>query len=234
MRLIWLPLFAALLAPAASAAAEQTVPRATVVEAVRAQLRERSAGLTGELELSVLGRDEPLQLPAGQHALQVGTVAGRWPRARVAVPVQHLVDGRRVRTQTVWVAVRWWREADVYADNLPAGAPSAAILHRRERVDLARADGQVVDAAALPAGQRLRRPVRAGQPLRAGDFEPMPDVIAGAELQVHVMRGAVRLNTAGRALADGSVGDVIPVALGSGRQPVDSTILSSQAVRVED
>jgi flagella basal body P-ring formation protein FlgA len=68
----------------------------------------------------------------------------------------------------------------------------------------------------------------------AGHFEPMPDVLAGAVLEVQVVRGAVHLNTSGRALADGFVGDVIPVALDAGRKPVNSTILSSLAVRVED
>lgn len=227
-------LMVALLAPASPPPARQTVPHAQIADAVRAHLSAMSAGLPGEVQLTVLGRDQALQLPAGRHELRLGEVAGRWPRSRVAVPVQHFVDGRQVRSQTVWVAVNWWRELDSYDANLPAGTPVAGIAHRKTRVDLARADGEPVDAAALPPAHRLRQPVRAGEPLLAEHFEPMPDVLAGAVLEVQVVRGAVHLNTSGRALADGFVGDVIPVALDAGRKPVNSTILSSLAVRVED
>jgi flagella basal body P-ring formation protein FlgA len=228
----FLPMLLLCSAPVAPAA-EQAVPFSAVAEAVRAQLQSRSSGLPGTLELKVLGRDDSLRLPAGRHEIQVGAVAGAWPRARVAVPVRHLVDARPVRSQTVWVAVRWWNQAEVYADAFPAGTPVAALKHRQERVDLAPFGPAFADASP-PAGQRLRRPVRAGQPLSAADFEPMPDVLAGTELQVEVVRGAVRLSTSGRALAEGSVGDHIPVALDARRQPVISTILSPQAVRVED
>jgi hypothetical protein len=227
-------LLAALLAPESPVPARQSVPHAQVAAAVRTHLQAMSAGLPGEIELEVLGRAQPLALPAGRHALELGQVAGRWPRPRVAVAVKHLVDGRPVRSQTVWVAVNWWRELDTYDANLPAGTPVAGIAHRKARVDFARADGEPAAAAALPPAHRLRQPVRAGEPMLAGHFEPMPDVLAGAVLEVQVVRGAVHLNTSGRALADGFVGDVIPVALDAGRKPVNSTILSSLAVRVED
>lgn len=227
-----LPLLIGLLA-APPVPGGQSVPRAVVNDAVRTQLLSQSATLPGTLELSVLGRDNALSLPAGRHEIQTDPVAGRWPRPRVAVPVRHLVDGRAVRSQTVWVAVHWYAEADVYAENQIAGTPVAKLRHRRERVDLA-PHGLPLPAAEMPQAQRLRRAVRAGQPMVASDFEPMPDVLAGAELQVEVVRGAVRLSVAGRALAEGSVGDVIPVALDASQQPVDSLILSSQAVRVEN
>jgi flagella basal body P-ring formation protein FlgA len=234
MSLASLLMAVALLASGSPVPERASVPHAEVAAAVRAQLEARSAGLPGEIALSVMGRDEAIALPAGRHELRVGDIAGRWPRSRVAVPVQHFVDGKRVRSQTVWVAVNWWRDVDVYDRDLAAGTPTDGIVHRRERVDLARSEGEVLDAATLPAGHRLRRPVRAGRPLLAADFERLPDVLAGAELQVQVQRGAVRLDTTGRALADGFIGDVIPVGLDAQRQPVKSTILSSLAVRVED
>lgn len=214
-------------------AAEQAVPFSAVADAVRARLQSQSAGLPGTLELDVLGRDEPLRLPAGRHEMRVGAVAGPWPRARVAVPVRHFVDAAPVRSQTVWVAVRWWADAEVYDRAFPAGTPVAALNHHSKRVDLA-PYGPAYAQDSPPEHQRLRRPVRAGKPLTAADFEPMPDVLAGAELQVEVVRGAVRLSTSGRALADGFIGDDILVALAARRQPVVSTILSPKAVRVED
>lgn len=232
MSLLMLPALV-LLSFAPVSSAEQAVPFSAVADAVRAQVQSRSAGLSGVLEVKVLGRDEALHLPAGRHEMQIGEVAGDWPRARAAVPVRHLVDNRPVRSQTVWVAVRWWDEAEVYTGAFAAGTPVAALRHRRQRVDLA-PFGPPFAQASLPEGQRLRRPVRAGQPVSVSDFEPMPDVLVGTELRVEVVRGAVRLSTSGRALAEGSVGEQIPIALGASRQPVLSTILSPQAVRVED
>lgn len=219
--------------PVAWAAQARLVDAEAVSQRVLAHLRETSAGLPGELELAVLGRVDGGRLPPGQHSLRIADLTGRWPRPRVAVNVEHWVDGRKVRTQAVWVAVRWWAEADVHAGNEAAGTPLDGLAFRRDRVDLA-PYGPALDVSTLGADQRLSRPVRAGRPVQAADFEATPDVVAGSELQVEVARGAVRLKTSGRALADGFVGEVIPVALANSRQPVETVILTSQAVRVEE
>ena len=196
-------------------------------------LEAASRGLPGELEFTVIGRAAAMPHPDQGVDLRIGPIAGRWPRPRVAVNVEHWLQDRRVRTQVVWVAVRWWRMADVHVGNAPAGTPADELAFRYDRVDLA-PYGEPVDLAGLPAGQRLRHPVRAGRPLLAADFEASPDVLSGAQLQVEVARGAVRLSTVGRALADGSIGDVIPVSLGEARPPVDSVVVSSKAVRIEE
>lgn len=219
--------------PCAAAGDGQRVPFDAVSTRVIEHLRALSADLPGELELTVLSRGESVAIPEGRHELRIAGTSGRWPRPRVAVSVEHRVDEKAVRNQVVWVAAHWWMQADVHADGAAQGTPTAALRFRRERVDLA-PYGPATEASQLPGGQRLRRPVRAGRPVLASDFEPLPDVLAGAELQVEVARGAVRLSTVGRAMSDGSIGDVIPVSLGKSRPPVDSMILSSKAVRVED
>jgi flagella basal body P-ring formation protein FlgA len=204
-----------------------------IAEAVRQQLLAQATDLPGELELSVLGRPDDTPLAAGEE-LRIGTPAGRWPRARVAVPVQHWADGRRVRSRTVWVAVRWWRDVDVYAGDFAAATAVEALRSERRRVDVAGAAGALQEFAALPPGQRLRRPVREGRPLLAGDFEPVPDIARGATVDVELHSGAISLRTRGRALTDGSIGDTISVALDAGRAPVDTRVISAKAVRIED
>lgn len=225
-----LPLLALLLlAPAVAAATTDATD--VVAEAVRTTLLARSAGLTGDVELTVLGRRAA---PADDVQLRVGDVAGRWPRARVAVPVGHWQDGRLLRTQTVWVAVRWWRTLDVYATDEAAGASMPDVRVTRTRVDIAGIGGEPVAADTLAADLRLAQPVRRGRPLLATDFEPMPAVRRGDDVDVEVVRGAIALRARGRALADGGIGDVVVVAFGEGRAPVNARVLSAKAVRVED
>lgn len=220
-----LPLLCCLLLAPAAVAADP------VADGVREALMSRSELLPGDLELVVLGRPG---VPEEGVQLRVGDVAGRWPRARAAVPVSHWRDGSLLRTQTVWVAVRWWRELDVYAQDHAAGTGATAVRHARVRVDIAGIDGEPIPAGAVDAGQRLARPVRRGRPLVVADFEPMPAVRRGEEVHIEVVRGAIALRTRGRALADGGIGDPVKVALGEGRVPVDARVLSSRAVRLED
>ncbi len=202
-----------------------------VADVVREALMARSAWMSGDLELVVLGRPG---IPQTGVQLRVGDIAGRWPRARVAVPVAHWKDGVLLRTQTVWVAVNWWRELDVYAQDHAAGTGATAVRHARVRFDFAGIDGEPISAGALDADLRLARPVRRGRPLVAADFEPMPAVRRGDEVHIEVVRGAIALRTRGRALADGWIGDPVKVVLGEGRAPVNTRVMSSRAVRLED
>jgi len=206
---------------------------ADVADAVHARLQALSEGLPGELELQVLGNPAAPALPAGNVEVIVGAPAGRWPRARVAVPVEYQMDGRVLRRQTVWVAVRWWREVDAYAKSAPVGESVGKVRTERRRLDLAPVAGT---PAPPPAGDafRLARPVRAGQPVLAGDFEPLPDVVTGARLRVEAENGAVRVSTTGRALADGAVGEVIPVSVDGASAPVLSRIVTPEVARVEE
>lgn len=205
-----------------------------VAQAVRDRLLTLAPDLPGELVIEVLGhRGSGGVLPENGRVV-VGEPAGRWPRARVAVPVELRQDGRIVRRMTLWAAVQWWREVDVYEHNAPAGRAAAEVTTRRQRVDIA----AHADVADLPAGQsgrlRLARPVRAGQPVRAGDFEPVPDVVAGNGVTVEVERGSVRIRVPGRALTDGAVGDRIPVSLDLASQPVLTRVITPEVVRVEE
>lgn len=205
-----------------------------VAQSVRDRLLALAPDLPGELVVEVLGQRSGDGVSSELLEVVVGEPAGRWPRARVAVPVELRRDDRVVRRMTVWAAVQWWREVDVYARNAPAGKAATEIVVRRQRVDIA-AHAQVADLPVEQAGAlRLARPVRAGQPVRSGDFEPIPDVLAGNDVTVEVERGRVRIRVPGRALSDGAVGERIPVSLDVASQPVFTRVITPEIVRVEE
>ena len=68
-------------------------------------------------------------------------------------------------------------------------------------------------AAAIEdvAGKALRRPVAAGEAIRAVWLEAPKLVVRGDTVQVQVQRGGARLELEGRAEASGSAGETIPV-----------------------
>ena len=68
-------------------------------------------------------------------------------------------------------------------------------------------------AAAIDevAGKALRRPVAAGEAIRAVWLEAPKLVVRGDTVQVQVQRGGARLELEGRAEASGSAGETIPV-----------------------
>lgn len=187
----------------------QTVTTARLVKAARAALPAADAGMT--ITTRVLGAPPDTTVGAGVVRLQTHHVLGRWPRARVAVPVVVLVDGRPSRSETVWFAVRALRTAWVYAQDAPAGTEMGELKMHKGTVDVAKADGRVVDALTTLTGDRLKRGVQSGWPVLLSDFEPVPDVDRQSQVVVHVRYGAVRIKTLGRALDAGDVGDVIPV-----------------------
>jgi flagella basal body P-ring formation protein FlgA len=99
----------------------------------------------------------------------------------------------------------------VYAQDAPAGTEMGELKMHKGTVDVAKADGRVVDALTTLTGDRLKRGVQSGWPVLLSDFEPVPDVDRQSQVVVHVRYGAVRIKTLGRALDAGDVGDVIPV-----------------------
>ncbi len=233
--------FAAPLEPAG--APVRTVPAEEIRQVVDAELarRLRDTGSTARI-VSVDGvRDQAL--PAGTLAMDVGNVAGRWPRARVGVPVRLRVDGRVVRTLTVWVAMSDVRRVPTYAQAANAKSTLDAASVVVADVDMTCCDGALVDVRAgadgitgadALAGKRLRRAVRAGQPVMAADFEPMPDVAARQKVTIEVVRGPVRLTTVGVALADAHIGQRVTVRPDAAEQAVVGRVTDKQKVILDE
>jgi len=155
-------------------------------------------------------------LPAGRADVQVGDVAGRWPRTRFAVPVRLQVDGATVKTLSVWVSARDTRTALRYAQNQRAGAFAPAIAVETGEVDVACCAGEPMDALPAARDARLTHAVRKGDPVMSGDFETSPPVAARESVRIETGRGAIRLAMPGTALVDGHIGERITVRTQAG------------------
>jgi flagella basal body P-ring formation protein FlgA len=136
----------------------------------------------------------------------------------------------------------WKRfNATVFVDQWTTVPAAAAPLNRGDalvpdkisfaRVNLAFLKGKPWDGRTF--GLRLVRPVGQGQPLLLQDMEEAPAVAKGARLELVYQGRSVRLSTPVVALADGKIGQSIPVQnVQSGRQ-VLAVVRDAQTVVVQ-
>lgn len=210
-----------------------------LVEEARAVLQARSAGLPGQLEFV-----HAANLPAshvdeeGALRFEAGAVDGAWPRKRVGVPVRIWAGERLVQSRMIWFTVRWWREVSVYGHDAQAGADVSSLAMHVARTDLAgtAAAGPLFGAEVpqFASGLRLRRAVRAGQPVLAGDFEPTPAVASRAQVVLAVRQGPVELKTTAIAQGDGELGELIRVLPSGAEQWVQARVVARNEVAIEN
>lgn len=223
-----------MLMAALSAAQTQRMPAAAIEERARLALVRRLEAAGSRAEVRLL---QPLQeqtLPAGRVELADGDIAGRLPRAEVAVPVRLQVDGRPIRTLTVRFALRDERSVLSYAEAYAARSTGDAVRVQTARVDMTCCAGEPVADAQQLAGLRLKRGVRAGQPVLAGDFEALPDVQAQRPVAIEAAFGQVRLTAPGTALGDGRIGEKVAVRAESSGEIVQARVVAKQKVAVHE
>lgn len=219
---------------ASAQGATLTLPATDIQRDVEAAVtqRLREANSTARV-LGVTGvRDQ--SLPAGRVTLKVGAIAGRWPRARAGVPVRLALDGRAVRTVTAWVELSDLRNVLTYAAPASAKAPMDTLRLATGDVDMLCCEGATVPSVDALAGMRVRRAVRAGEPVLLSDFEPMPDVVERQQIGIEVVRGPVRLSTVGTALADGRIGQVIAVRPDASEHTVKARVTAKHTVTLDE
>ncbi len=214
--------------------ATQIVPAAEIQSAAHERIVRLTPVSMGRLEAIPIGRVDDATVPDGVYTVNAGEITGRWPRARIGIPVQISVSGKKVRSMTVWYAISLLREGWVYTADYEKGRGGSDAMMRAGSIDLARIkSAPIAETKDLPR-MRLSRFVHAGEAVEDSDFESLPDVVSRQPVQVEVLRGAVRLLTQGEALGDGRIGEVIAVALRESGQTVHSRIISQQVVRVEN
>lgn len=213
----------------------QKVGADTIVQTVEAELRARlqAVGRT-QASVKVAGRIDDQALPLGALSTEVGEIAGRWPRARAALPVRLRVDGAIARTLTVWVESRDLRTVPTYSADYPARRGGDAIALASAQVDMNCCAGESLPSSEAVQSLRLKRSVRAGQAAMAADFESIPDVQAQQPVRIDVARGAVRLSVSGVALRDGRIGERVPVRADDGERTVVSRVTGKHKVQVDE
>jgi flagellar basal body P-ring formation protein FlgA len=219
---------------AAMTAASQTMPADDVSHAVIAELQQRMQPSGRRLNLVVLGRLPDQVLPLGDVRVEVGAIAGPWPRPKIGIPVTLLVDGQKVRSMTMWLGVHMPQRALVFGSDYAAGSSTDTLQLVEADVDLACCAGTPAVLAQNSGDFRLRRSVRAGQPLMQDDVEGVPDVQARSSVEIEVVRGSIRLATTGRALSDGRVGGMVDVLPDGTKSSVRTRVVARQKVAINE
>jgi flagella basal body P-ring formation protein FlgA len=217
---------------ALSRPASQTVSAGRIVAAARAQLDQRLGSERDAAQIAVVGQPEDVVAPLGAVALKAHALSGRWPRARVGVPVDVSVNGRIMRSATVWFALTVHEHSLSYGTDVPLGASAGSIKWISQEVDVADMQGQLVKDPHDIEGMRLRHPVLAGAVVVREDFEQTPDVDRQQRVEVRLAIGAIHMQTKGTAEAKGDTGDVIPVLVDAAEAPVRARITDKGVVEV--
>ena len=118
-------------------------------------------------------------------------------------------------------------------ESLPAGAVLQAVDVQAAWFDIAALAAPALPATAPLDGLRLRRAVEAGRPLLAGAVEARPAVQRDKPVDVQLELGAIRLRTAGVALRDARVGEMVKVRSTTGSEPFVARVVAEGAVRVD-
>jgi flagellar basal body P-ring formation protein FlgA len=185
---------------------------------------------------------------AGMLTLQVAPLD---PRLRVAACDRtltgFLTNGAQVRAQTmVGVrcegSVRW----TVYTSVSVASQITVLIARRSmpRDTEIATADFSVetrrvagmasayVTAPETLAGQRLGRPINAGDPLTVEELAPANLVHRGQQVVLLAHAGGLEVRMAGTALADGRASQRIKVQNQSSQRVVEGVVLSSNEIEI--
>lgn len=212
------------------------VPAADLVDAARAAVLAKASASGLQVNVEVAGRVQDLQLQTSTSVparITAGAWQEPWLRSRIGVPLQVDAGGDHAAV-TVWLAVSAPVQGEVYLEGFARGVPAETLRHQAGQVDLARLQGARTVAPAAMGGMRLRRAVRAGDPVLASDFESVPMISAQQVVSVQVTKGAVSLSVPGRALGSGDAGQTIFVLPSNATRQVRARVVSPGVVTLED
>ena len=120
--------------------------------------------------------------------------------------------GKVQRSVAVVFEVSVYGPVVVAARDIPAGASLlAADVEVREQNMAAGAASQRKPARNFSDGQRLRRPIRAGETLTAAHTEAIPDVVRGSWAVLEARQGGLNVQGRAEVLQDGRAGQMVQV-----------------------
>ncbi|MBL9011727.1 MAG: flagellar basal body P-ring formation protein FlgA [Alphaproteobacteria bacterium] len=209
---------AALLVGAAAPAAALTMEEA-LLDALIAE------GAPGDAAVSIVGR-----VPSGIDPETLAVASARYDAASGRFVVQiKLASGRLFGLQG---KVEPGVDVPVLTRTLRAGEIANAedvILTRIAQSRLAR--GALTDSDDV-VGFSARRQLRAGLALREGDFEKPVVVRKGDAVTVVYRVPGVELTARGKAMANGGLGDTVPVVNVQSHKQIEAVITGAGAVTV--
>lgn len=146
-------------------------------------------------------------------------------QARIELIGAGLVATESARAPEIRFSVEDVERVWVAASPLAKGAVVDCAALRSESRSVSRTRGAWVGACATGAWQ-VQRSLDAGELVRASDLNTPADVEQGAEASVMVDVGAIRIDARAIALADGRVGQDIPVRLLGQSNVVHATVMA--------
>jgi len=232
-RLLALSLLALSVVAAASPSL-QTVPAVRIIDAAQTELDACLGGDKAAAQVTVVGKPEDVQVLAGALVLKARKPEGRWPRARVGVPVDVVVNGQVMRSTTVWFSVDVQREVPTYAVDAAMGTLASGLKFVPHDADVAAVQGDIVSDPHQLDGMRLRHAVMAGSPVLLEDFEHVPDVDRQQRVNVLASYGVIKLQAKGTAIGRGNAGDTVLVQVDGAEAPVHARVTDRGVVQVVD
>lgn len=198
---------------------------------IQAFVRANSAADLDRVELPSLDRfrvsDEggairaDLALRGGSGPASMPVAVSLWRGAKLVK--RGVVAAKLHGTADAWVARRSMRSGErIRSGDLTVASVPLKELHR-----------DALAPASAPVGLRVRRSIRSDQPVRATWVEPAPIVERGQPVRLLMARGALRIETVGRALEDGNVGDWIRTTNTTSRREVVGRVGRDGAVHVD-
>jgi flagellar basal body P-ring formation protein FlgA len=212
----------------------QTVVSARIVDIARAELDECLGDDKAVAQVDVVGKPEDVQVLSGALTIKARKPEGRWPRARVGLPVDISVNGQVVRSATVWFAVSVHHDIPGYAADAAMGTAASALKFTPHDADVAMLQSAVVTDPSELNGMRLRHAVLAGSPVLLEDFERIPDVDRQQRVDVLASYGVIKLEAKGTAIGHGNTGDTVLVLVDGAEAPVHARVTDKGVVQVVD
>jgi len=223
-------LLALALGPGAGAAAPAQSQDLAAIRAAAQAFAQAAAG-AHDAEIRIGRLDPRLNLAACEQPLEAFLPPGPGGR-RAALTVGVRCPGARPWTLYVPVTVRMMRPVAVLTAGLARGHVLGAgdlAIERRDVGNLAAgwfADGE------LPIGQVLRRNLRPGTVLTAQHVEAPIAVRRGARVLLAAGGDGIDVQMRGEALADGAVGERVPVRNLRSRRVVEGVVRADGSIEV--
>lgn len=93
-----------------------------------------------------------------------------------------------------------------------------------------RLGGNVVTIVERVVGMAAKRALRAGEALRQSDLERPVLVRKGSLVSMETRRGPLSVTTVGKALANGAMGDIIPLANARSKRTIEARVIGPDRV----
>jgi flagella basal body P-ring formation protein FlgA len=232
--MIWALIGCAALLLSDTAAAAGRITQAEVHQAVERFVRAELDGRPAEERIEVRTRwqNDILLGEEGPLKIRVRRLSGRPLRGPTVLRLEIVAQERVVREVAVTADVRWFSQVLVAVRGLRRGEELSAEMVERDERDVTRERDGFFTAAAELAGLRVRRTVRAGDPLTRSHTERVPAVLRGGEITMVVVGGNLRISARGTALQNGGIGDRIRVRNADSGKVVYGKVVGSSTVRM--